>query len=101
MGAEPPIDESALDWRTGGDEARARGVLGLFRDEILDDAFRLADEMDLASRLRLAHKVKGAALAIGADRVAGLAEFSEERGEAFRAALTDLQEAIDARLASA
>lgn len=86
----PLLDRAHLDVQTFGDADLAREVLGLFAGQCrrllpaLAEAERPADE-----RADLAHTLKGAALGVGAMRVA---EASAAVEAGFRAgAATDLQ----------
>jgi HPt (histidine-containing phosphotransfer) domain-containing protein len=64
-GAEP-IDREHLRRQTGGDAAVARDVLRLFRDVAAADVARLLESGEADERRRLAHKIRGAALGVGA-----------------------------------
>jgi len=78
---EPPIDAAALDLLTAGDEALARSVLDDFLDTTGGDleALRaaIADRRAEDAR-RSAHRIKGAALTVGARPMARLAQEIED-----------------------
>lgn len=95
-GASAPIDLVFLARQTFGNRAMEQEVLRLFRDQ----APRLAAEARAASgetRARLAHRLVGAARAIGAGSVADAAGAIESAPDT--ATLTTLDDAVTAALA--
>ena len=92
------IDDAALAATTGGDAALALELLHIFRQGTLPDVLRLAEADDAETRGRLAHRLKGAALAIGAVRLAALSEAGD--GDALRAEAAALDAEIARRLAA-
>ena len=97
----PPIlDLDDLRARAGGDAALVGELLALFAAEILPEARRLvAGEVAPEDRSAAAHRLRGAALAIGGGEVATLAALVEaEPGD--EALLADLGAALD-RIGSA
>lgn len=102
MPSEPAIDTALLLENAGGDTALALDLLRTFRDALAAEAAGLDGVEDSAARAALAHKVKGAALAIGAR---GLALAAEEAGQGaagggYQAALAEACAAIDVTLAA-
>lgn len=102
MPTDPPIDVVLLLENTGGDVALALELLRTFRDALAREAGGLDGSLDPAERAALAHKVRGAALAIGAR---GLARAAEEAGQGaagggYRVALAETCAAIDVTLAA-
>jgi len=67
-----PFDSKALATATGGDDALARELLGLYaaRAERLSDTLRSAPLAQRRALRDLAHGARGSALAVGAVRVA-------------------------------
>ena len=76
-GRAPLLDRFHLARQTVGDAALAADLLALFRDQTRDALARLA-ETDPDGMRDLAHRLKGAARAVGAARVALAAEALEE-----------------------
>ncbi|MBN9019606.1 MAG: Hpt domain-containing protein [Rhizobiales bacterium] len=102
MPSEPAIDTALLLANAGGDAGLALDLLRTFRDALAAEAAGLDGKPDGAARAALAHKVKGAALVIGAR---GLALAAEEAGQGaagggYQAALAETCAAIDAMLAA-
>jgi HPt (histidine-containing phosphotransfer) domain-containing protein len=79
-GFDPPLDLVHLARQCLGDHQLEAELLGLFRLQARAAAKELADSqtMSLESRARLAHKLRGSALAVGAQRVASAARRLEE-----------------------
>ena len=78
---EQPIDAAALDLLTGGDEAVARAVLEDFLATTRGDLRALRDGIDARcaeDTRRLAHRIKGAALTVGARPMARVAQHIED-----------------------
>lgn len=102
MPSDPPIDTALLLANAGGDVALALDLLRTFRDALAAEAAGLDDMEATAVRVALAHKVKGAALVIGAR---GLALAAEEAGQGaagggYQTAFAETCAAIDAMLAA-
>ncbi len=101
------IDRPSLDRNTGSDTALILDILGIFRSQMIPEAKRVTTDIGEVERRRLAHRVRGAALGIGALTLAGRAAVLEREAaetadlEAFRAALADLAGEIDHMLAGA
>ena len=106
---DPPIDLVHLSRQCQGDPRLEEELLGLFRVQARALAAQLSDpRLRFALMAKLAHKLCGSALAIGAGRVAraartierlgltasGLAT-SDERHEAASLAVAALQAAVD------
>lgn len=68
------IDEAALARTAGGDPRLARELLHIFYGDVLPDALVIAAGAPTGTRRKLAHRLKGAALTVGAGRLAELAE---------------------------
>jgi CheY-like chemotaxis protein/HPt (histidine-containing phosphotransfer) domain-containing protein len=78
---ETAIDLGALDLLTGGDEASSRAVLDDFVETTQRDLETLRaaiDERRAPDVLRSAHRIKGAALTVGARPMARVAQVLEE-----------------------
>jgi two-component system, NarL family, sensor histidine kinase EvgS len=78
---EGPIDAAALDLLTGGDDAVARAVLEDFLATSHGDVDALSEAIiarRAADARRLAHRIKGAALIVGARPMASLAQQLED-----------------------
>jgi HPt (histidine-containing phosphotransfer) domain-containing protein len=71
------LDLAHLHRQTFGDRALEREVLALFERQCLHLLPRIADKEKLPERADAAHTLKGAARAVGAWRVASLAETLE------------------------
>ena len=101
------IDSQHLARQTQGDAALEREVLGLFADQCGALAADIAAPGDPGRRGEAAHKLKGAALAVGAWRLADLAaalerdpvECGAEVVRELLATLTDARVAAQARAA--
>ena len=102
MTSHPLIDREHLTAQTFGDADLAREVLGLFVEQCrrLTPALAAADR-PAAERADLAHTLKGAALGVGAARVAAASAAVEARLRAGDATpdLPDLEAAVAATLA--
>lgn len=102
------LDASVLASQTGGDVALEREVLALFRRQARLLLFRMEATTDPAGRRDVAHRMKGAAAAVGARHVEAAAaalEAAAARGAPLEEAVAVLAErvaeavrAIDARL---
>ncbi|MCX5497056.1 Hpt domain-containing protein [Kaistia dalseonensis] len=107
------IDQASLDRNTGADAALINDILRIFITEVAPEGRLVTSGIDPAERRRLAHRVRGAALGIGALALAGKAMVLErdpadaedlaepEDLAAFDAALTALVSEIERRLATA
>ena len=71
MRSHPLIDREHLTAQTFGDADLAREVLGLFAEQCRRLTPAILAEGPAAERADLAHTLKGAALGVGAGRVAG------------------------------
>ncbi len=80
------LDDQARLALAGGDASLAAELLDIFRREILPEAENLPALAEATDRCALAHKVRGAALAIGAAEIAAVA-LRIESGGAFDADL--------------
>ena len=83
---EPPLDLIHLARQCGGDHELEAELLGLFRLQSRALAAQLSDPLNasLESKAKIAHKLCGSALAVGARRVAGAARRLEEYASAIR-----------------
>ena len=90
-------DASAALALAGGDAALAAELAALFRTQVLPEAEQLAGLGDPAARGALAHKVRGAALAIGAAEIAALSRVIED-GAPFAGSLSQSWSEALARL---
>ncbi len=72
-----PIDITSLSRNTAGNRRLGREVLGVFRDQIGQYLASLEGAADEQAWRLAAHTLKGAARAVGALRVADLAEAAE------------------------
>lgn len=94
------IDEAHLAEQSGGDQELAREVLSLFMGRAPVLLSRIA--AGSADARDAAHALKGTALALGAWRVAAVAETAERAAaEGFRPPLDDLATAISGACAAA
>ena len=97
------IDRAHLVEQTGGDEALAAEILGLFAYQCRRLLPGIADRaLGFGDRADLAHTLKGSAAGIGAARVrdlAGLAEAALRRGGEPAAEIAALEAAAGAVLA--
>ena len=77
----PPLDLVHLARQCGGDHELEEELLGLFRAQSRALVGQLSGPLDktLESNAKIAHKLRGSALAVGAWRVAGAARAVEER----------------------
>ena len=78
-GRDPPLDLVHLARQCQGDYQLEEELLGLFRLQSRALAAQLSDSRQgtLESTARIAHKLRGSALAVGARRVAGAAQAVE------------------------
>ena len=74
------LDRSHLAEFSGGDEALEQDVLAMFRGHGADYLVELAEANDPATFRAVAHKLKGAARAVGARKLAAIAEDAEKTG---------------------
>lgn len=98
------IDHAHLSAQTFGDQGLARELLALFEDQCRRLVPGIvAGGLGRAERADLAHTLKGSALGVGAQRIAGLAAAIENDLRAGRDAgadtLSDLAGAVDETLA--
>lgn len=95
----PALDRAELMQRCAGDAALAEELLALFETKLLPDAARLAALADGAERGAVAHRLRGAALAIGAREMAAVAGSIEAGGgtELLFPALARLRAALAGR----
>jgi HPt (histidine-containing phosphotransfer) domain-containing protein len=96
-GLHAAIDNGHLRGQTAGDAKLEREVLALFRREARGLMMRFEVVTDPAARAELAHKLRGSALAIGANRVAIAAaaiENAARAGEPLGRVLAELAEAL-------
>jgi len=79
-GRDPPLDLVHLARQCQGDHELEEELLGLFRAQSCALAAQLSDSLHgtLESKAKIAHKLRGSALAVGARRVAGAARAVEE-----------------------
>jgi HPt (histidine-containing phosphotransfer) domain-containing protein len=63
---DEPIDRGHLHRQVGGDPLVEREVLRLFREVAAADVARLLGSGEEGERRRLAHKIRGASLGVGA-----------------------------------
>ena len=101
--AATPFDPAILRQQTGGNRDLERDVLTLFLGSGRDDVAQLRAAKTAEERRRIAHRLVGAAGAVGALRMARLAA-SVERSDApvmpeLQAALAEATEAITQYLA--
>ncbi|HWJ73359.1 MAG TPA: histidine kinase [Kaistia sp.] len=80
----PVLDRAALIANAGGDRVLAAELMAIFEREILPGGERIAGLTDAAGQRVAAHKLRGAALAIGAAEVAALAAEVEAGSSADR-----------------
>lgn len=80
----PPLDLVHLAHQCGGDHELEDELLALFRvqSRALAAQFSVASATSLESKARIAHTLRGSALAVGAPRVADAARRIEEFGSA-------------------
>lgn len=102
MPSDSPIDTAVLLKNAGGDAVLALDLLRTFRDALAAEAGGLDGLLEPAARRALAHKVKGAALVIGAHGLASAAELAgrDVAGGAYHSALAETCAAIDHALAA-
>jgi HPt (histidine-containing phosphotransfer) domain-containing protein len=78
-GLDIPLDLVHLARQCLGDHELEAELLGLFRLQAQSMTARLSDSaLSLESKAKIAHKLRGSALAVGARRVAGAAGRIEE-----------------------
>ena len=77
MSREPVLDHEHLARYTLGDERLEREVLGLFIGQVPETLAALDAARDHADRVRAVHTLKGSARAVGAVRLANVAERAE------------------------
>jgi HPt (histidine-containing phosphotransfer) domain-containing protein len=77
---DPPLDLVHLARQCLGDHELEAELLGLFRQQAPALAAQLSDASlsSLESKAKIAHTLRGSALAVGAGRVAGAAQRIEE-----------------------
>ncbi|MBZ9937617.1 hypothetical protein LB518_15035 [Mesorhizobium sp. BR1-1-16] len=80
----PVLDHLALLANAGGDRVLATELLALFGREILPGGEQIAGLADAAEQRAAAHRLRGAALGIGAAEVAALAAEVEDGSSADR-----------------
>lgn len=90
----PIIDRDHLARYTLGDAGLEQEVLGLFIDQLPETLGQLDGAQDDDGRLRAAHTLKGSARAVGAKRLAEIAE-QVERAARERRDLGELRTALD------
>lgn len=99
------IDRSSLDLNTGADAELIRDILVIFRSQMVPEARQVPIEADPLKRSRSAHRIRGAALGIGALDLARAATVLEGEAPdasdfaAYVAALGELEREIDVMLA--
>lgn len=92
-----PIDIVSLSRHTAGDRRLVREVLMVFRNQSQQYLAALEDATDADGWRLAAHTLKGAARAIGATRVAALAEAAEAQAaarETYSGALKEIRQAM-------
>lgn len=102
--SESALDVGALDILTGGDDAAARAVLDDFLVTTRGDLGTLRDALarrHVRDVQRAAHRIRGAALTVGARPMARLAQQAEEATETELAPDWTALEALAARLSDA
>jgi HPt (histidine-containing phosphotransfer) domain-containing protein len=79
-GFDPPLDLVHLARQCLGDHELEAELLGLFRLQARALTAELSDgpALSLESKAKIAHKIRGSALAVGARRVASAARMLEE-----------------------
>jgi HPt (histidine-containing phosphotransfer) domain-containing protein len=77
MSLEPVLDRDHLSRYTLGDEQLEREVLGLFIGQVPETLAALDAAADSEGRFRAVHTLKGSARAVGAVRLARVAERTE------------------------
>jgi HPt (histidine-containing phosphotransfer) domain-containing protein len=100
--AEPAIDRSVLGEWLADDAAAINNLLVVFRDSIRVEQATLRDTVtagDFAELMRVAHRLRGAALAMGAHAVAETAGEITAAGRAQNAAIcASLMPVLDQRI---
>ena len=81
-GFDPPLDLVHLARQCLGDHELEAELLGLFRLQAPALTVQLADLSSLESKAKIAHKLRGSALSVGAGRVARAAWRIEELASA-------------------
>lgn len=102
--AEHALDVGALDILTGGDDAAARAVLGDFLATTRGDLTALRDALARRHQRdvqRAAHRIRGAALTVGARPMARIAQQVEEASDTEMPPDWTALEALAARLSDA
>jgi HPt (histidine-containing phosphotransfer) domain-containing protein len=84
VGVDPPLDLVHLARQCLGDHELEAELLGLFRLQARALTAQLSDSppLSLESKAKIAHKLCGSALAVGARRVAGAAQRIEDMATA-------------------
>jgi two-component system, NarL family, sensor histidine kinase EvgS len=97
--APPPVDPSVLGRISAGDASKARELLRYYCETSRDDVRSLEEARHDGAAVEAAHRIKGAALAIGATEVAEIAAriehaARESGGESVAALVRQLREAM-------
>lgn len=96
MMRQNPIDFEHLSSITFGDRALESEVLGLFGERASASLIAIEQSPDADTREAAAHRLVGAARAIGANQLAAAAEEIERAGELSPKAIESLSEAMAA-----
>lgn len=83
--APPAIDRSVLGEWLGGDDVAIDELLAVFGDSVRSEAERMHDLLaagDLAELAKAAHRLRGAALSMGARRLAAAAAAMDAAAQA-------------------
>jgi len=99
---DPPLDLVHLARQCLGDHELEAELLGLFRLQIKALTAELSDSppVSLASKAKIAHRLRGSALAVGARRVADAARRIEELAAAGGDQRSAESRAVDSLLAA-